>query len=88
MNTPFKMKPGRGNMPKTGNGLPTPLRQDHGGDIELTKRYTKGRKKIQGTKKYKVMSALKSLNVDVATTKGYLLRLNLSERKVCFQTKE
>ena len=39
MNTPFKMKPGRGNMPKTGNGLPTPLRQDHGGDIELTKKW-------------------------------------------------
>jgi hypothetical protein len=47
MNTPFKMKPGRGNMPKTGNGLPTPLRQDHGGDIELTKRYTKGVKKYK-----------------------------------------
>lgn len=25
MNSPFKMKPGRGNMPKTGNGLPPTL---------------------------------------------------------------
>jgi hypothetical protein len=47
MNTPFKMKPGRGNMPKTGNGLPTPLRQDHGGDIELTKKYTEGVEKYK-----------------------------------------
>jgi hypothetical protein len=45
MNTPFKMKPGRGNMPKTGNGLPTPLRQDKG--IELTEKYTKGVKKYE-----------------------------------------
>ena len=45
MNTPFKMKPGRGNMPKTGNGLPSPLRQDKG--IELTERYTKGVEKYQ-----------------------------------------
>jgi hypothetical protein len=51
MNTPFKMKPGRGNMPKTGNGLPTPLRQDHGGDIELTERYTKGVKKYEENRK-------------------------------------
>lgn len=27
MNTPFKMKPGRGNNPKTGYGIPTPLMQ-------------------------------------------------------------
>ena len=51
MNTPFKMKPGRGNMPKTGNGLPSPLRQDHGGDIELTERYTKGVKKYEENRK-------------------------------------
>lgn len=25
MNSPFKMKPGRGNMPKTGNGIPPTL---------------------------------------------------------------
>ncbi len=29
MNTPFKMKPGRGNNPKTGYGIPTPLKQQN-----------------------------------------------------------
>ena len=46
MNTPFKMKPGRGNMPKTGNGLPMPLRQDN--DIELTEKYAEGVEKYNG----------------------------------------
>jgi hypothetical protein len=41
----FKQNPGRGNSPKTGHGLPTPLRQDKG--IELTEKYTKGKKKYE-----------------------------------------
>ena len=32
--------PGRGNSPKTGNGIPSPLRQE----IELTEKYEKGKK--------------------------------------------
>ena len=35
----YMQKPGRGNNPKTGHGLPTPLRQE----IELTKKYDKGK---------------------------------------------
>lgn len=40
----FKQKPGRGNSPKTGHGLPSPLRQDN---IEPTEKYIKGKKKYQ-----------------------------------------
>ena len=63
MNTPFKMKPGRGNMPKTGNGLPSPLRQDKG--IELTERYTKGVKKYKEQRNKGNVDS--SLNVDATT---------------------
>ncbi len=63
MNTPFKMKPGRGNMPKTGNGLPTPLRQDNG--IELTERYTKGVKTLK--KKREEGNTDTGLNIDKTT---------------------
>ena len=41
----YKQNPGRGNSSKTGNGLPSPLRQDNG--IELTERYTKGVKTLK-----------------------------------------
>jgi hypothetical protein len=41
----YKQNPGRGNSPKTGSGLPSPLRQDKG--IELTERYTKGVEKYK-----------------------------------------
>ena len=41
----YKQKPGRGNSLKTGNGLPSPLRQDNG--IELTEKYTKGVKTLK-----------------------------------------
>ena len=71
MNTPFKMKPGRGNMPKTGNGLPSPLRQDNG--IELTERYTKGVKTLK--KKREEGNTDTGLNIDkktgFATAKPY-----------------
>jgi hypothetical protein len=40
----FKQKPGRGNSPKTGHGLPSPLRQDN---VEPTEKYIKGKKKYQ-----------------------------------------
>jgi hypothetical protein len=38
----YKQTPGRGNAPKTGNGLPSPLKQE----IELTKKYDTGKKKL------------------------------------------
>jgi len=40
----YKQNPGRSPLLKTGNGIPSALRQDHGGKIELTERYTKGLK--------------------------------------------
>lgn len=56
MSTPFKMKPGRGNMPKTGRGLaPTlmcgsPMKQEdpkkHTTNIELTDKYNTGKNKM------------------------------------------
>ena len=50
MKSPFKMTPGRGNMPKTGRGIPptlmcgSPMKQD--GEIELTAKYDAGKKKL------------------------------------------
>lgn len=44
MNSPFKMKPGRGNMPKTGRGIPptlmcgSPMKQEP--EVEYTKKQT------------------------------------------------
>lgn len=44
MNSPFKMKPGRGNMPKTGRGIPptlmcgSPMKQES--EVEYTKKQT------------------------------------------------
>jgi hypothetical protein len=61
MNTPFKMKPGRGNMPKTGRGIPptlmsySPMKQ---GDpkkpetkIELTDKFNTGKVKMEEARK-------------------------------------
>lgn len=39
----FKQNPGRGNNPKTGHGIPSPLKQG----IELTEKYTKGKKSLE-----------------------------------------
>lgn len=36
----YMQRPGRGNHPKTGHGLPSPFKQT---DIELTKKYDKGK---------------------------------------------
>jgi hypothetical protein len=38
----YKQAAGRGNGPKTGNGIPSPLKQD----VELTKKYDTGKKKL------------------------------------------
>lgn len=51
MNSPFKMKPGRGDMPKTGNGIPptlmscSPMKQET--EIELTRKFDEGKKKME-----------------------------------------
>jgi hypothetical protein len=39
----YMQKPGRGNHPKTGHGIPTPFRQE----IELTGKYEKGKEKLK-----------------------------------------
>lgn len=39
----YKQNPGRGNHSKTGHGIPSPLKQE----IELTKKYTVGKKKLE-----------------------------------------
>lgn len=58
----FKQTPGRGNSPKTGHGLPSPLRQDK---VEPTEKYIKGKKKYkENAEKGSVNSGL---NVDAAT---------------------
>ena len=59
----YKQNPGRGNSSKTGNGLPSPLRQDKG--IELTERYTKGVKKYKEQRNKGNVDS--SLNVDATT---------------------
>jgi hypothetical protein len=56
MKSPFKMTPGRGNMPKTGNGIPptlmscSPMKQEKPKkpetNIELTDRYSAGKEKM------------------------------------------
>lgn len=64
MNTPFKMKPGRGNMPKTGNGIPptlmscSPMKQElpkkgkkPSTEIELTMDYDKGKRLMAEARK-------------------------------------
>jgi hypothetical protein len=55
MKSPFKMMPGRGNMPKTGRGLaPTlmcgsPMKQET--EIELTRKFDEGKKKMAAARK-------------------------------------
>ena len=67
----YKQNPGRGNSPKTGNGLPSPLKQDNG--IELTGKYTKGVKTLK--KKREEGKTDTGLNIDTqsgfATAKPY-----------------
>tara|TARA_R110000868_G_scaffold22359_1_gene91764 strand:- start:754 stop:1230 length:477 start_codon:yes stop_codon:yes gene_type:complete len=67
----YKQTPGRGNSPKTGNGLPSPLKQDNG--IELTGKYTKGVKTLK--KKREEGKTDTGLNIDTqsgfATAKPY-----------------
>lgn len=62
MNTPFKMKPGRGNMPKTGNGIPptlmscSPTKQENNKgkkpatEIELTDKFNTGLSKMKAAR--------------------------------------
>ena len=58
----FKQNPGRGNSPKTGHGLPSPLRQDN---IEPTEKYIKGKKKYRENAEKGFVH--NGLNVDAAT---------------------
>jgi hypothetical protein len=66
MNSPFKMKPGRGNMPKTGNGIPptlmacSPMKQEKpkkgkvaapSTEIELTMDYDRGKRLMAEARK-------------------------------------
>ena len=66
----FKQTPGRGNSPKTGHGLPSPLRQDN---IEPTEKYIKGKKKYkENAEKGFVGNGLKvDAATGVATVKPY-----------------
>lgn len=57
----YKQKPGRGNNPKTGHGLPSPLKQE----IEVTKKYEVGKKKLAENRK--TGSIPGGMNVDMAT---------------------
>lgn len=68
MKTPFKMTPGRGNMPKTGRGIsPTLMSKSpmYQTNIELTEDYTKGVKKAENAFKNKkiVATAEKDLGI-------------------------
>jgi hypothetical protein len=77
MKSPFKMTPGRGNMPKTGNGIPptlmncSPMKQEPVTEIELTRKYDAGKEKMAAARKAvgKVadLKATQGINVDVAT---------------------
>jgi len=75
MNSPFKMKPGRGNMPKTGRGIPptlmncSPMKQES--DIELTERFDAQKKKYAEARnapgKIENLAETQGIKVDVAT---------------------
>lgn len=77
MKSPFKMMPGRGNMPKTGNGIPptlmcgSPMKQEPTTEIELTGKFDTGKKKMADARKAsgKIadIRATQGINVDVAT---------------------
>lgn len=82
----FKMKPGRGNMAKTGAGVPptlmcgSPIKQTdpkkpvHSTEIELTDKFNTGKAKITNAAKVagKVadLKATQGINVDAATGKA------------------
>lgn len=59
----YKQNPGRGNSAKTGSGLPSPLRQDS--NVELTPKYTKGKRKYEEQRQKGNVDS--GLNVDVTT---------------------
>ena len=75
MNTPFKMKPGRGNMPKTGRGVPptlmscSPMKQES--DIELTGKFDDAKKKYEEARKapgkIEDLAKTQGIKVDAAT---------------------
>jgi hypothetical protein len=75
MNSPFKMKPGRGNMPKTGRGIPpvlmsgSPMRQEE--SIELTGRHDDKKKKYAEARnapgKIEDLAKTQGIKVDAAT---------------------
>jgi hypothetical protein len=77
MKSPFKMMPGRGNMPKTGNGIPptlmncSPMKQEPETEIELTRKFDTGKEKMAKARKAvgKVadLKATQGINVDIAT---------------------
>ena len=68
----YMQKPGRGNNPKTGHGIPTPFMQQKT-DIELTSKYDQGKAKLK-TQREKGATP-PGLNVDsktaFASPKGY-----------------
>ena len=76
MNSPFKMKPGRGNMPKTGRGIPptlmncSPMKQEVS-DIELTERFDAQKKKYAEARnapgKIEDLAKTQGIKVDAAT---------------------
>ena len=78
MNTPFKMKPGRGNMPKTGNGIPptlmcgSPMKQES--DPEYTKtgydKVTKIRENLKNKNSRSNMEKQQGVSIDPATGKA------------------
>jgi hypothetical protein len=75
MNSPFKMKPGRGNMPKTGRGISpvlmsgSPMKQEN--DIELTGRFDDAKKKYAEARnapgKIEDLAKTQGIKVDAAT---------------------
>jgi len=75
MNSPFKMKPGRGNMPKTGRGIPptlmncSPMKQEE--SMELTGKHDDKKKKYEEARnapgKIEDLASTQGIKVDVAT---------------------
>lgn len=76
MKSPFKMKPGRGNMPKTGKGIsPTlmsysPMKQNTT-ELELTAEYNRGKKKIADARNVPGhigdLKSAQGINIDAAS---------------------
>lgn len=65
----YKQTAGRGNGPKTGNGIPSPLRQE----IETTEKYEKGKKKLAENRTKGAMPSGLNINkvTGVAAAKPY-----------------